>query len=136
MVFGSCVHPVLSGTPGPEAIVVKVKLPLTDRLPEPSRDFTRKLYVVDAVRPDRTTECDMTRFVSSELVWPYAVVAPYSTWLSAFLFVLQVIVAVVDAGSELIEEICGGVVSACVMKVKLPLIATLPPVAASLDLTR
>jgi hypothetical protein len=45
-------------------------------------------------------------------------------------------VAVVEEGSELIAEIRGGVVSACVVNMKLPLTARLPPDTASLDLTR
>jgi hypothetical protein len=58
----------------------------------------------------------------SEVDEPYDVVVPYSTWLSAASFVVQVIVAPAEDTAEAVTaEITGGVVSgAAVLNVKSP----------------
>src|SRR6059036_2571764 len=75
------------------AVVVKVKSPEVARLPAASLDFTRKWYVVLAVRPPSPWECDVTRAALRAVAKPYAVVVPYSTWPSAASLVVQVTVA-------------------------------------------
>ena len=60
------------------------------------------------------------------LLLPYAVVVPYSTWLSAGSSVFQVICALVPPGLALLFEITGGVVSPpVVVKLKMLLKAVL-----------
>ncbi|MBO0797249.1 MAG: hypothetical protein J2P31_00345 [Blastocatellia bacterium] len=74
---------------------------------------------------------------SSVIDCPYDAVVPYSTWLSEFLSVVQVIVALVAVmPTAATLDITGGVVSGrdVVVKVKSPEVARLP--ASSLDLTR
>ena len=46
----------------PAEAVVKVRSVLIAVLPLLSVDFTRQWYVVEAVRPDIETECDVTPF--------------------------------------------------------------------------
>ena len=59
----------LNGNPGGggggAAEVVKVKLPETAKLPAPSADSTRKLYVVDPERPLIVCVCEVIRLESS-----------------------------------------------------------------------
>ncbi len=47
------------------AVVENVEFVDVEVLEEASREITLKLYVVSAVSPDRATECEVTRLVSS-----------------------------------------------------------------------
>src|SRR6266571_2445503 len=95
------------------AMVVKLKSPEIAKLAAASLDFTRKWYVVLAVRPPSPWECDVTRAALSAVAKPYPVVVPYSTWPSLASSVVQVTVA--DAVLADVPEtplITGAVVSA------------------------
>ena len=63
-------------------------------------------------KPLRFTECDVTELALSVVDVPYAVVVPYSTWLSEPSSVVQLTVALAEAMLEDdTAEMTGGVVS-------------------------
>jgi hypothetical protein len=75
---------------------------------------------VEGVNPDSDTECDRVRAVFNVDVCPYETVVPYSTWLLAASFVVQMIVAprLVTSVADT-AEIKGGVTSAITVKLKV-----------------
>src|SRR5262245_27905112 len=114
--------------------VVKVKSADIATFPAASVERTRKWYKVLGLSPVSGCEWTSTKLGSKAVRLPYAVVVPYSTWLSDGSFVVQLMIAPVVIIPELLTaEMTGGVVSGSgnVVNVKSNDTAIFP--AASLD---
>jgi len=136
VIFEAAIEAITGGVVSGMGSVLKVPVPETAVLPEPSVDLTRKKMTVSAGSPVRTIECPVLS-VPFETMLPGGEVVPYSTTELAGSSVFHEMVAPVEVIFEAaIEAITGGVVSGMgsVLKVPIPETAVLPE--PSVDLTR